>query len=203
MESTLYGIFRTRWFCIRNLARALKSRTCLKITHMPWNLAHALKSRTCLEISHVPWNLARALKSRTCLEISYSDLKISTIFLETDPLPSWIPELIKEKLLDEFTLKKDNMQRLDWMLISIGLIIDHYYWRRRARVLVRRRMPWIEQDGEWELERLLLAYGDKPGSKLDWLIDWHCFTIERTCLCFCNWYLNWATHLFPSIVLHK
>ena len=30
-------------------------------------------------------------------------------------------------------------------------------WRRRARVLVWRRMPWIERDGEWELtlERLL------------------------------------------------
>ena len=39
-------------------------------------------------------------------------------------------------------------------------------------------MPWIERDGEWELERLLLEwgksgqpiYGDKPGSKLD--DDW-------------------------------
>ena len=45
-------------------------------------------------------------------------------------------------------------------------------------------MPWIERDGEWELERLLLSgvnpaipvYGDKPGSKLDWLIDdWYEF----------------------------
>ena len=51
-----------------------------------------------------------------------------------------------------------------------------------ARVLVwRRSMPWIEQDGEWELERLLLewaksghtVYRDKPGSKLDWW--WRCF----------------------------
>ena len=33
-------------------------------------------------------------------------------------------------------------------------------WRRTARVLVwRRRMPWVEQDGEWELERLLLEWG--------------------------------------------
>ena len=36
-------------------------------------------------------------------------------------------------------------------------------------------MPWIERDGEWALERLLLElgksghplYGNKPGSKLD------------------------------------
>ena len=50
----------------------------------------------------------------------------------------------------------------------------------------RRRMPWIEWDGEWELERLLLEwvnpatliYGDKPRSKLDafdWLIELYFF----------------------------
>ena len=41
-------------------------------------------------------------------------------------------------------------------------------------------MSWIKRDGEWELEKLLLewnksghpVYGEKPGSKLDWLIDW-------------------------------
>ena len=54
-------------------------------------------------------------------------------------------------------------------------------WRRRARVLVlRRRMPWIEWDREWELEleRLLLEWGKSgyphlPGINLDqnW-IDW-------------------------------
>ena len=33
-------------------------------------------------------------------------------------------------------------------------------WRRRARVLVwQRRMPWIEWDGELELEKLLLGWG--------------------------------------------
>ena len=53
--------------------------------------------------------------------------------------------------------------------------------RRRARVLVWRRIPWIERDGEWELERFLLEWGKsshprlwgycEPRSKLDWLID--------------------------------
>ena len=33
-----------------------------------------------------------------------------------------------------------------------------FKWRRRARALVwRKRTPWIEWDGEWELERLLLG----------------------------------------------
>ena len=56
-------------------------------------------------------------------------------------------------------------------------------WRRRARVLVwRRRMPWIEQDGEWELERLLLEWGklwptpfmgiNLDQNWIDWLIEW-------------------------------
>ena len=52
--------------------------------------------------------------------------------------------------------------------LSIIIIIRRgkHKWRR-ARVLVwRRRMPCIEQDGECELERLLLEWG-KPGSKLD------------------------------------
>ena len=39
-------------------------------------------------------------------------------------------------------------------------------------------LAWIQQYGEWEIERLLsewgksshTLYGDKPGSKLDWLI---------------------------------
>ena len=39
-------------------------------------------------------------------------------------------------------------------------------WRRRARVLVwRRRMPWIERDGE-ELERLLLQWGKSGHPRL-------------------------------------
>ena len=42
--------------------------------------------------------------------------------------------------------------------------------RRKAGVLVwRRRMPWIERDGEWE--KLLLEWC-KPGSKLDWWWWW-------------------------------
>ena len=33
-------------------------------------------------------------------------------------------------------------------------------WRRRARVFVwRKRMPWVERDGEWELEKLMLEWG--------------------------------------------
>ena len=33
-------------------------------------------------------------------------------------------------------------------------------WRRTARVFVwSGRMPWIERDGQWELERLLLEWG--------------------------------------------
>ena len=51
-------------------------------------------------------------------------------------------------------------------------------WRRRARVVVwRRRMPWIERDGEWELDWLLLewgksqVFGDNPRSKLDDEVD--------------------------------
>ena len=40
-------------------------------------------------------------------------------------------------------------------------------WRKRARVLVwRRRMPWIEQDGEWELEKLLLEWGKSGHPRL-------------------------------------
>ena len=40
-------------------------------------------------------------------------------------------------------------------------------WRRRARVLVwRRRMPWVERDGEWELERLLLEWGKSSHPRL-------------------------------------
>ena len=41
-------------------------------------------------------------------------------------------------------------------------------WRRRARVLVwRKRKPWIEQDGEWDLERFWPKWY-KPRSILDW-----------------------------------
>ena len=40
-------------------------------------------------------------------------------------------------------------------------------WRSRARVLVwRKRMPWIEQGGEWELERLLAKWGKSGHSCL-------------------------------------
>ena len=40
-------------------------------------------------------------------------------------------------------------------------------WRRRARVLVwRKRTQWIERDGEWELERLLLKWGKSGQPRL-------------------------------------
>ena len=43
---------------------------------------------------------------------------------------------------------------------------ERHKWRRRARAIVwRKRTPRIEQDGEWELERLLLKWG-KSGHKI-------------------------------------
>ena len=53
-------------------------------------------------------------------------------------------------------------------------------WKRRERVLVwRKGMPWIEQmeSGSWGdcyqsgVNPATTVYGDKPRSKLDWLID--------------------------------